>query len=116
MAVQIPKAKFDLKDLKDLNDFFELLKSFGFEFYHYPEIEQIKIKGILTYANFSNSTAEYTLEDNDKGIWLYYMKYSKGSYLYLGKINIGFERIQLEEKGLKIYYHKPYLIIRYNND
>ncbi len=61
MAVQIPKAKFDLKDLKDLNDFFELLKSFGFEFYHYPEIEQIKIKGILTYANFSNSTAEYTL-------------------------------------------------------
>jgi hypothetical protein len=116
MAVQISKTKFDMRDLKDLYSFLDLIKNLGFEFYHYPEIWEIGIKGSLVYANFSPTTAEYYLKDFDKGIYLNYMKYSEGSILYLGKEYKDYERIELEEKGLKIYYHMPYLRIRYNND
>lgn len=118
MAVQIPKTKFNLNNLKDLYDFLDLIKNFGFQFYHYPEIGEIGIKAeILKYANFSETTAEYYIEVNDNSeLYLSYLKYSEATILYLGKMYKGYERIELEEKGLKVYYHKPYLIIRYNND
>ncbi len=118
MAVQVQKAKFDLNNLKDLYDFLDLIKNFGFQFYHYPEIGEIRIRAeILKYANSSDSTVEYYIEvDNNSDLYLSYLKYSEASILYLGKMYKGYERIELEEKGLKIYYHKPYLIIRYNND
>jgi len=118
MAVQIlsPKTKFDLNNVKDLYDFLDLIKNFGFEFYHYPEIEEIGIKAeILKYANFSETTAEYYIEVNDNSeLYLSYLKCSEGSYLYLGKKYKGYERIELEKKGIKVYYYKPYLIIKYN--
>jgi len=118
VQVQIPKSKskFDLNNLEDLFDFLDLLKRFGFEFYHYPEIEEIGIKAeILIYANFSETTAEYHIEvDNENGLYLSFLKYSEGTILYLGKKYKDYERIELEGKGIKVYYHKPYFIIKYN--
>jgi hypothetical protein len=75
MSVQI--KNLDLKNPKDLNEFLEIIKAFGFEAVHDPVRREIKVKGVFVYTDLpsrvltlrsGNSEIVYTRNKDDNTV------------------------------------------------
>jgi hypothetical protein len=107
----IQNENLDIKNPKDLDEFLEIIKAFGFEVVHDPVRREIRIKGVFVYTDLPSRVL--TLRNNNSEI-----VYSRNKDENTVRFRVGLRNREIVYEvvmpnNIDVYYSDPSLLILY---